>query len=210
KSMEGLVEIARINNGFMDQQTGPGNGEYALFTGTGQATGIDLLLTTEWGNYSGWVAYTLSKITNQYPEIRNNTSFAGQNDRRHQLKWLNTYKTGKWEWSANWIYTSGRPYTDVSILSPDQDRRLINPQDRLDRLPAYWRLDLGVNYRFKIKSLDANIGASVFNVTDRANVKYLQFIYSLPGEQTMPQNEVLGTQTNLLPRTVNLNVGLRF
>jgi hypothetical protein len=188
---------------------GPGQRQrYGFFQGTGNVFGLDAMISWDYSRYSGHIAYTWSKATNEFPSILNGDPVPARDDRRHQLKWVNIWKQGKFDFSANYIYSSGRPYYDVRRTTENEEnrqRRFIN------WLPSYQRLDMGVAYRFTIGASKAKIGASIFNVTNHDNVKYLQFIYSATAERNnMTINTILGSQTDLLDRTLNLSFGLEF
>jgi ferric enterobactin receptor len=214
KDMDQVLEHASLFPGFLREEIRPSDRtDYQLFQGQGQVNGLDLALGYERSVYSGWLAYTLSKLTNQFPEVRNNEPFPAQDDRRHQLQWVNSLRLGRFDLSANLIYASGRPYTDLSRLSQEEDRRTLSAADRISYLPSYQRIDLGVAYNFPVKNTRATAGFSVFNLTNRDNVKYLQYIYSISAnrENTLPPTStVIGTETILLDRTLNLFLNWRF
>ena len=190
------------------------NAQFELLSGNGQTQGMDLMAAYQSKKYAGILSYTLSKSENSFPGIFKNKPFPSQDDRRHQLSFTNTYKYSDWDFSANAVYSSGRNYTDLSILSTGDDKRNNNPRNFQNRLPHYMRFDLSTDYRFTIGKNKAKIGASVLNVLDRSNVKYLQFTARLQVEQIdngkKPKQTVLGTATNQLGRTFNLNFGIEF
>ena len=214
KDMAQVLEHASLFPGFRPEETRPSTRtDYRLFSGQGRISGLDAMLGYEHAGYSGWIAYSLSKLTHQFPEVRNNEPFPAQDDRRHQLKWVNALRLGRFDLSANLIYASGRPYTDLSRLVQAEDRRNLSPADRISYLPSYQRLDLGLAYNFPIKNSRMATGFSIFNLTNRNNVKYLQYIYSvaaLQGPASSSAATVIGTETNLLDRTLNLFVNWRF
>ncbi len=214
RDKQGVLEYAALKPGFKEDDERPSiERNYLLFTGTGAAYGLDLLVRYEQGGYEGWLAYTLSKSVQQFPEIFRNEAFPAQDDRRHQLKFVHRYRWKNWQASLDLIFNSGRPYSDFTLLNQQTDRRIIDPEDRIKRLPDYSRIDLGLSYHFPIGNAGASLGASVFNLTDRENVRYLQYVFALPvlrqGNETVKPT-VIGTQTNLLGRTLNLQFRLEF
>ncbi|MCO6479618.1 MAG: TonB-dependent receptor [Phaeodactylibacter sp.] len=213
KQLEGVVAYALLAPGFTSGgMTPPRELNYRLFRGEGNSRGVDILLKKDWGPYSGWLAYTLSKTTQNYREINRNEPFPAQDDRRHQLKWANMIRLGNWELSASYIFASGRPFTDLSRFQ-QQDRREVRIEDFIIYLPDYHRADAEVGYNFNLSGLRARASASVFNLFDHDNIKYRQYIYSLsPGEMgpQAPQNIVLGNEVKLLGRTLNVGFSVRF
>lgn len=214
KQTEGVVAYALLSPGFvMGGMTPSQELDYRLFRGEGQSQGIDILLKKDWGPYSGWLAYTLSKTTQSYPQINRNQPFPAQDDRRHQLKWANMVRLGRWDFSATYIFASGHPFTDLARLQRQRDRREIMIEDFITYLPDYHRADVEAGYNFPISGLRARAGLSVFNLFDHDNIKYRQYIYSLSPSETgmhMPQNIVLGNEVKLLGRTLNLSFTIKF
>lgn len=211
KDLAGVVEHARLTLGFgEDAEVIPSRrGDYRVFVGDGRTVGLDLLLRYDRQRYSGWMAYTLSSATQRFKEIFRGEPFPTQADRRHQFKWVNTYTLGDFQLGANLVYSSGRPYTDPNLLGQFRDRREVDPSERLRRLPAYFRLDLGATYRFPLGAATGAVTLSLFNLTNHHNVDYLQYIYSLQTDRlglTRPLNTVIGTETTLLDRTLNLSI----
>ena len=213
KQTEGVAAFALLAPGFaMGGMTPPPEPDYRLFVGEGQSHGIDILLKKEWGAYSGWLAYTLSKTTQNFREINRNDPFPAQDDRRHQLKWANMVRLGRWELSATYIFASGRPVTDLARFQ-QQDRREVMIEDFITYLPDYHRADAELGYIFPVFRVRARAGLSVFNLFDHDNIKYRQYIYSLSSGENgpqVPQNVVLGNEVKLLGRTLNVSFSVKF
>ncbi|PHN05596.1 TonB-dependent receptor [Flavilitoribacter nigricans] len=206
KQLANVIDHSSPVPGFGNDPLRPGTRQnYTIFVGEGTVNGVDLTVGWDYPKYQGHLAYTLSKSVNRFPQIQRGAPIPARDDRRHQFKWVNNYRWGRFNFSANYIYSSGRPYYDQRIIQGDRRR------DNIRWLPSYQRLDVGVDYKFNIGSMKAKMGLSVFNLTDNANVKYLQFIYSTNSEETNRiTNRIIGSQTDLLDRTLNLSFGLEF
>lgn len=190
------------------------NRNYRILNGEGYTNGMDVLLSYQSKGYKGLLSYTLSKSENNFNEVYRNEPFPTQDDRRHQLSMTNTYSYQSFDFSVNAVYASGRIFTDLRLLQEGQDRQNNNPGSFIQRLPDYMRFDLGAAYNFDLFGRDAKVELSVLNILNRQNVKYLQFTALIPVENDQNNNslrqEVLGTQTNQLDRTVNLSFGIKF
>ncbi|MBK8503202.1 MAG: TonB-dependent receptor plug domain-containing protein [Saprospiraceae bacterium] len=210
KKLGGVLEYSLLMPGFNQDLGFNRTRSYQVLSGEGEIAGLDLLITKTIKNYQGWIAYTLSKSTRNFKQIRNSLPFPAQDDRRHQLKWINSYDLGKFTISANYIFSSGKPYLAINEIPGEIDLRKITSGKFIKNLPSYQRIDLGVDYHFKLLSKKGTIGVSCFNVSDHDNVKYLQYIFSvpldnLPGKKA---NTILGTETTLLGRTPNVRLRL--
>ena len=202
-----VVEVAAVRPSFREEEIIPGMApDFRIFTGNGRIWGGDVMLTYRQKNWSSQLAYTLSKNQQRFREIARNQWFAAPDDRRHQLSWTSDYQWKAWSISGTYTYSSGRPYTNLPELRNAEDRRLLSPDERQARLPAYHRLDAGIEWAFETRKGQGALGLSVFNITDRANVAYRQFILSVPVQrEQQTRNEILGAQSGLLPRTLSLN-----
>ena len=207
RDMLNVLDHASVSPGFGTNILPDQSTPYTLYTGKGQSTGLDLIIRRDGRKYSGWLAYTLSHTTRQFSEIFNGQSYAAQNDRRHQLKWINSVRQGPWEFNGNVIFSSGKPYIDLRNLVEQRDRKFLSTDDLISHLPSYQRVDIGAAYHFQLIGVDCTAGASIFNVLDRTNVEYIQYLFSLSNGNS---NAALGTETNLLQRTFNMQLQFRF
>lgn len=210
RNLDGIVEHSLIRPGVDSISSLRLNNEYTLYNGTGISKGIDFFVGFDVESYKSWIAYTLSRTTHQFPNAFNGKDFLAQNDRTHQLKWVNSLQVDKFTFSANYIFSSGRTYLDISDLNRILNRSSLDPESLVKRLPFYQRVDVGLSYEFSLGKHRGSIGLSVFNLTNRPNVDYIQYIYAIPTTRngTTAPDEVIGTQSSLLDRTMNLSFRL--
>lgn len=184
------------------------NYEENFYTGVGFARGIEFLAQRKYGNFKGWVSYTIGEAMNQFDVYSNQYYYADQ-DVTHEFKLVGLYKYKRWEFSATWIYATGRPYTapsgaySVELLDgTTQDYFTVTSKNSL-RLPDYHRLDMAINYR--LRNITRNeigyIGFSVFNVYNRTNVWYKQF--------SITDGTITETNVNYLGITPNVTLSLK-
>lgn len=208
KQRDGIVEYALRRPGFNRDGviTEP---LFGFFQGTGRTRGMDVLLQKNGRWYNAWIAYTLSKSTHQLRGVNFNRPFPAPDDSRHQLRWVNQFTLHKdWLLSLNTIFASGLPYLDYSqIKDIPADRRQVPYDLLIERYKNYYRMDLSVNYSTQLWGLDTQLGFSIFNLWNRENVKYQQFVFSLEENE---ENRVLGTELELLPRIWNLSIAIQF
>ena len=110
-----------------------------------------------------------------------------------------------------YVFSSGRPYTDLLILRQSQngnDRTRIRRQDRILYLEDYHRVDIGFNYNFPLGGAKAKVGASVFNLLNRRNVKFRQYNYSFSSELQL--SSAIGTELQMLDFTPNVTFSIEF
>ncbi len=143
--------------------------------------GIEVLIEKGVGNYSGWVGYTLSSGLNYFEGLNGGNPFPSRFDQRHELKLVNMYDAGAWNFSLIWIYGSGNPYSSpegtytLSTIDGSTISNIAYSRINNNRLPAYHRLDFSSTYNFNLGNTEAKIGLSVFNLYNKKNVKYRRF-----------------------------------
>lgn len=183
---------------------------YRLFTGQGYTYGADVWLKTEWKNYLGWVSYTWSKANQNYNQLNKGRDFPAEDDRRHQLKWINTLSFGRFNINWSFIYASGKPYLDYRMLrisTLERNRIDLNRSTRY--LEPYRRVDLGLSYKQPWGKSQFTASASVYNLFDQTNVKYNQFIYGVTDsgfKDNFSESYVAGQTITLLPFTPSVSL----
>jgi hypothetical protein len=133
------------------------------------------------GNYSGWIGYTLSNSLNYFDELNAGKPFPSRFDQKNELKLVNMYDIGQWNFSLIWIYGTGKPYSEpegnrtLPTLNSSTTNNIAYSKINNKRLPPYHRLDLSGTYNFKLGNTKAKVGLSIFNVYNRENIKYRRF-----------------------------------
>ena len=195
KNSQGVLEQALAVNNVNNPDSTQRPPSFILYNGKGQTKGMDLFVQHTGKFFTGMVAYTLSKSTNQFKEIGNGIPFPSSNDRRHQLKINGNLQIGRFDFFATYNFASGKPYTDLSKIlenndkmqnnpkppnpgnpmsnMPNNRRDVVNPLDRLSYLEDYQRFDIGASVHFKLgQTSNLTIEGSIFNIFNRKNVKY--------------------------------------
>ena len=167
--IEYVLELSNLNsNGVLTPNRS--------YIGTNSAYGLEVLLQKKTGIHSWWLSYALKKSENKFKEINRGHSFPSQYDQRHELKIVNLFEVRKWEFSANWIYGSGKPFTLIDKNIPGDTSFTFDYQNiNRSRLPAYHRFDISATYNFKMGNTKAQVGGSIFNLYNRKNIKHKKF-----------------------------------
>lgn len=147
--------------------------------GTGESMGWETMLKKSKGKWTGFASYTLSKTEYQFPEINNGNPYVFEYDRPHIFNInISTKINEKWDFSANWTYQTGLPFTPALGLrntpdpfNPEIDREtLIYGERNSDRMRDFHRLDLGFNYHKITKRGNRAIWSfSIYNAYSRQN-----------------------------------------
>lgn len=155
--------------------------EQLYASGNTVTKGIEVLVEKGIGKYSGWIGYTLSNSLNYFEDLNGGKPFPSKFDQRHELKLVNMYKVGSWNFSLIWIYGTGKPYSapegsySITTIDGSSINNIAYSRINNERLPDYHRLDLSSTYNFNLGNTKAKIGLSIFNLYNRKNIKYRRF-----------------------------------
>jgi len=162
---------------------------------------------------NGWISYTLGEARNHFTEYSDDY-FPANQDVTHEFKIVGLYKYRRWDFSANWIYATGRPYTapsgayTVTLLDGNEQDFFTVTNKNSIRLPDYHRFDISATYRLlmgrrsdKRRRELGFVSFSLFNVYNHRNIWYKQF--------TIEEGEILETNINYLGITPNLTLSLK-
>lgn len=157
-----------------------------LTEGKGTAYGIDLQVEKNFGRLAGFVGYGLLWTDRTFPELNQGRTFPSKYDNRHKFNIAFSYRASRRiELNAAWTVMSGNlmtlAYDSYDYAGdgegPDypsyrEDRLLPHISSKNNfRLPAYHRLDLGINFhRFHKKSGRRSIwNISIYNAYSHLN-----------------------------------------
>ena len=169
--------------------------------GTGESYGAEFFIKKKYGKFNGWIGYTLSQTTRNFKDLNDGKIFPSKYDRTHDLSIVLMYKPHKkWKLNATFIYGSGQTTTlPINYYFTNNKLHYEYGEKNSYRLPAYHRLDLGVN--FVLIDTDekySSINLSVYNAYNRQNPYFIfneQTGDPLKGEPVI----VKAYQTSLFP-----------
>lgn len=212
KKTFGNLFLGRNVATLLDRNTPATLADFRLFQGEGRFYGIDAGLIIDRKNWRQSFQYTLSKSENRFDNLFNDQYINAVDDSRHQLKLLQSYQLKNWYFQTSLVYASGRPYTNINeILSEKENIDIQDIQSGLyqDRLPDYFRWDGALGYSINISDHARCVFEfSCYNIINRVNVKYRQFFFQLPNQNT--GNAILGNDVTQLGRTFNLSASFSF
>jgi hypothetical protein len=160
--------------------------ETVTLQGEQEAYGFEALVRKSAGKLSGWLAYSYSRsiMTVDSPFLNERINYGkpypSNYDRPHNLSLVTNIKINRrLSFSANTVYTTGRPVTyPVSIYYLD-GMQFIDYADRNSyRIPDYFRLDLSINLEGNLKErklFHSYWMLNFYNVTGRRNAYSIYF-----------------------------------
>lgn len=156
--------------------------------GKGWAYGLEFLAQKTVGEFTGWIGYTWSKTMRQFDRpgqvLSGGKPFPAKYDRRHDISIVLMYKPSeKFDISATWVYCTGNTATlAMQEIEQKSDMDYYDDYEYYGtnwlpylegrnnfRMPAYHRLDIGINFHKKKKHGIRTLSLSVYNVYNRHN-----------------------------------------
>jgi hypothetical protein len=175
-----------------------------FFNGTETVRGVDVLVQRKFGDFNGWLGYTLAEAKRNITAFSDKAYYSDQ-DVRHQFKAIGSYKYKKWDFAATWIFSTGRPYTSILgayqlTLLDGTVKNFTNPSDKnANRFSNYHRMDVSATYNL---TSNFNVAFSIFNLYNRSNNWYKKF-------QVITEDDITAlqiTNVNYLGITPNVTV----
>ncbi|MGE5458027.1 MAG: TonB-dependent receptor plug domain-containing protein, partial [Methanococcaceae archaeon] len=217
KSMKDLIEYSE-GTSFLDA----GNWESKIEQGgIGRAYGVELMLKKNTGKTTGWISYTLSKTERHFDNISFGKWFPYKYDRRHDVNIIINHRfNGRIDAGLTWEFSSGNLFTlstdvydvstnvyDASLIYSEFKNILYFENRNNYRLPAYHRLDLGINFHKQKKIFYRTWSISIYNVYNRMNVF---FVYLGNDDIHGRKDVLLYKKYTLFPILPSLTYSLKF
>jgi outer membrane receptor for ferrienterochelin and colicin len=189
--------------------------------GSGRSYGLEFLWRQKIGKkLDGWASYTWSRTTRQFADVNQGRTYNYRYDRTHNFKMAFSYKVKKWlNITGNWLFSTGLAYSlplqsyvndSVPGIEPWPVTIDVIEQKNEFRMPYYHRLDLSFNFYFKTKGLSHSIQAGVYNLYNRRNPLY----YNWVDDPVVVDGEVVRrrrfVEVVLLPTLPSLSYSINF
>ena len=128
--------------------------------GVGRTYGLDFDIRTRIKKQQFWLTYSLSKTEECFCQNQANKKFVpALHDQRHEVKLAGLLTHSNFQFSFNYILGSGLPN-----LRDNGPRKL------------YSRLDIAFLYHLPFPKFKVDLGFSIINVMNTANIRYRDFI----------------------------------
>ncbi|MCQ2158246.1 MAG: hypothetical protein MJY43_00245 [Bacteroidales bacterium] len=168
KRMWNMVEYS----GYLSELLGGSyNLQNMLLNGDGYNYGVTAQVQKNSGKLTGWISYSWTRALRRFDNPDFPYIYPSAHEREHEFKAVASYRTGRWEFGGNFIFTSGLPYTPVSSVYFLNQNILVKYGERNSkRLSPYIRLDLSASFNIRCSGrFRDGINISVQNVTARDN-----------------------------------------
>jgi hypothetical protein len=178
--------------------------ERDILSGNGRNYGFEFMIKKNVGKFTGWLNYFYSKSEFQFKgntveeTINRGNYYPSNYDKPHNINIVANYRNARRvSISANFVYSTGRPYTGATFLYSLDNHDIVNYSDRNQlRVPDYYRFDFSLNIDgnlFRKKLAHSFWTVTVYNLTGRRNAysvftqvkdgsikTYMVSIYSVP------------------------------
>jgi hypothetical protein len=152
--------------------------ESVLSSGIGRAYGIEVKLSKNTGQFSGWISYSLSKTEKKIEGINDNNWYNAIQDRTHNLSVVAMYKlTERLLLSSVFVYNTGNAITyPVGRYNVGGQSVFEYGARNANRMPGYNRLDFSITYENKIKKrMNSAWNFTLYNLYGQENPFRISF-----------------------------------
>jgi hypothetical protein len=209
KTMENLIEYKEGASFFNTDKSW----EQLVEVGKGWSYGAEILFEKKTGKTTGWIGYTLSWTNRQFENLNDGNPYPYRYDRRHDISIALTHKfNDRVDIGVVWVYGTGNAVSLALQKYNGLNEGNFNTTtiqhigDKNDyRMPAYHRLDVGVNVHKKTKWGKQTWSFGLYNAYNRKNPFYLDFGYL----KSNPNKYVL-KQISLFPVIPSVNYSFKF
>ena len=173
--------------------------------GKSKTWGFDVLFRKRGPNYNSLLSYSLIRTNYRFPDLNEGKTFRGNFDIRHALAAAYTYHWRSFEFSLNWKWRTGKPYTPAYSIDPENGQIDYGEMNGR-RISNYHRLDFSSTYKLSLsnsKNRQLKLGFSLQNIYDKKNV--LDRSYMFYYDETYQMNEIKSYSLGITP-----NVFVRF
>ncbi|MBN1769137.1 MAG: TonB-dependent receptor [Prolixibacteraceae bacterium] len=179
KSMRNLIEY-KEGSSFMGSAS---NWEDKVEQGEGWAYGVEVMLEKTLGKTTGWIGYTWSKTERHFKSLNFDRDFPAKYDRRHDISIAFTHEfSERFDIGATWVYGTGNAVT-LAVMEypkatiPGSGSRSSWYNENLKdyggrnnyRMPAYHRMDVGMNFHKQKKRGVRTWSISAYNAYNCQN-----------------------------------------
>ncbi|MBL4651745.1 MAG: TonB-dependent receptor [Flavobacteriales bacterium] len=196
KTMKNLIEY-KEGASFFDSST---DWYQKVEFGKGWSYGGELFIQRKIGKLTGWIGYTLSWTTRQFDNLNFGEPFPYKYDRRHDISIAFSYQLKEnIDFGVTWVYGTGNSVTlPTSTYQSYENAEFGNVYGFSEgishyesrngyRMPAYHRLDLGINIHKKKTYWTRTWSFGVYNVYNRQNPFMVDFGRNEFGERALMQ-----------------------
>lgn len=187
--------------------------EGAFVFGKGRAYGAEFFLKKSQGKWNGWIGYSLSRTERSFEDIENGRWYPAVYDRPHDLAVVANYaRNKKWEFSAIFIYGSGKWFTPIrGFFFVEQNLNLFYGPRNSARLDDYHRLDLSVTFTPKgnqKKNYQGSWVFSVYNVYNRKNPFFVSF--DVDTDFNTGESSIEGSKITIFPMIPSITYNFKW
>jgi hypothetical protein len=157
--------------------------------GTGRSMGVEFLLRKTFGDWTGFVSYSWSHTTRQYPELNGGKEYVFEFNRPRTASLNINHKINeKWAVNLTWVYQTGLPFTPImgrqlaQNTMPDENGNygyhevLLYGNRNSAHMRNYHRLDIGATLNTITRNKHkATWTFSIYNLYNRQNPYYYYY-----------------------------------
>jgi len=149
--------------------------QQSLLYGKGFNYGVNAMVVRRTGAISGWISYAYNRSSRQFDDPDYPSTYPSNHERPHEVNAVLNWRISRhWNIGGTFTYCSGTPYTALRHIYLINHTLLVEQgEHNAQRLKAYKRLDLSVNYDLRnTLRHESGINISLYNALGFDNELY--------------------------------------
>lgn len=146
--------------------------------GQGKIKGLEVQFRKAYGVITGWISYHKSSTKYIIADFNKNKQFSADHEKNHEIKTVLLGRVFNTNISASWVFSSGRPFTDIEDLYVESGsgyeiftKQKYNNQ----RIPSSHHLDISFSKTLKLLNFGVDLGFSIYNIYNKNNVAHKRY-----------------------------------
>ena len=172
-----LTEFFQFNHSLTPQEYNSSYGKI-LNSGNGKSQGLEIQLRRKTGKITGWLSYHISQTEYNILNFNEGKSYSANHDKNHEFKSVALGRFFNMNFSASWVFSSGRPYTNLDNLYVESGSGyeiFTRNNYNSERIESSHHLDVSLSKTINISKSAIDIGCSIYNLYNKNNIAHKKY-----------------------------------
>ena len=149
-----------------------------IYPGYGKIKGLEIQFRKKSGIITGWVSYHNSNTKYQLSDFNEGKPFLADYDKNHELKIVMLGQIFNTNLSASWVFSSGRPFTDLENLYVESGSGyeiFSKGKYNNERVKSSHHLDISLVKNIEVSKVGIELGFSIYNLYNKKNIAHKRY-----------------------------------
>ncbi len=172
-----LTDFFQFDPSFTSQEDHTSYGKM-INSGNGKSQGLEIQLRRKTGKITGWLSYHISQTKYTILNFNQEKPFYANHDKNHEFKSVVLARFFNMNFSASWVFSSGRPYTNLDnlyVVSGSGYEIGSRKDYNGESIKSSHHLDVSISKTINISKIAVDIGCSIYNIYNKNNISHKRY-----------------------------------